>query len=214
MIRLGLLLTALVSCNQWVRPKQPVSEVREAHMQKLLAVKVEMRCGDSGKTHYGSGVMVSDWQVLTAMHVVDCQTAIANIHVTTNKGRFRFASEKEWAGADISRIQMASADTLGIRVSPPTVRVRRMMTHDQVYIQAAMPKREELYGECSGYTYGGAEYGSKGYRTFSYTTSTQPGNSGSGVYDIDGNLVGIHVRHSDETEYGYASIVLDEMIPR
>ena len=172
-----------------------------------------MRCDtfDDGESlKVGSGVMVSEWQVLTAMHVVDCQAAIARIHVITPSGkRYRFSPEKEWKEYDISRIQMASADSFRLGVSPPTLRLTSVAKHEPVYIQAAWPKRVEVMGEATGREYyGGQTYG--GYIT--YAAGTQSGNSGSGVYDIDGNLIGIHV---GETAIGTkkGSRVTSDMIP-
>lgn len=213
MIKLGLLLVALTSCNRWVRPTPPAPETREAHIQQLRAVKVSMQCGNL--IHHGSGVVVSDWQVLTAFHIVDCQSSLATIRVTDHTGEvFRFAPEKEWPSIDISRIQMATADSFDGKITPPTIRGRTMPMYEPVYIQTAMPKREEIIGEATGYSYGGSGYGSGGYRTFSYIAPTQSGNSGSGVYDIDGRLVGIHSKRSAETGLGYASLIVEEMIPR
>jgi V8-like Glu-specific endopeptidase len=160
--------------------------------------------------------MVSDWQVLTALHVVDCQSAIATIYVTNNKGkRWRFSPEKEWRGADISRIQMASADTFHRKISPPRLRLNHLTRYEPVYIQAGHPKREEVIGQSTGWSYGGNGYGEPLAGKFSYRdAATQPGNSGAGVYDREGQLVGIHVEHADGTKLGYASYVTEEMIPR
>ncbi len=217
MLRLGLLLTSLVACNQWVRPKPLSESLRSADEQKMYAVKVEARCapfGGSGVNRVGSGVMVSDWQVLTALHVVDCQPALVTIYVTSPKGRWRFAPEKEWRGSDIARIQMASGDTFGQKVRPPVLRLARLPMYEPVYVQAAQPEREEIIGESTGYSYGGVTYGGYPKGEFSYKIRTQPGNSGSGVYDRFDKLVGIHTKRSEETNIAYASFILEEMIPR
>jgi len=169
---------------------------------------------DGGGLHIGSGVMVSEWQVLTALHIVDCQSAIANIHVTTDQGkRYRFSPEKEWRDMDISRIQMVCGDSFNRGVSPPTLRLTDLTIWEPLYIQAYEPKREEIIGEATGYSYGGSGYGGSRSTRASYKADTKGGNSGSPVYDINGDLVCIHVAtRIDGTKE--CSIVADDMIPR
>lgn len=215
MIRCGLLLLALASCNRWVRPAPKAESIRTPEEQHIFAVKVEVACSPFGtssvKKQVGSGVMVSDWQVLTALHVIDCPT-IPTIHVISDKGRWRFSPEKEWRGADIARIQMASGDDLGRNVRPPTLRLQRLPMEEPVYLQAGYPDHEEIIGESTGYSYGGAGYGGALQGSFSYYVKTRPGNSGSGVYDRFGQLVGIHTMRDGDK--GYSSYVLESMLSR
>ncbi len=217
MIRAGLLLAALASCNAWTRPAPRQEEIRQPEVQRGMAVKVEATCDpfkDGGKSKAGSGVMVSEWQVLTAQHVIDCPSAIVSIHVTTDRGnRYRFSFEKEWKDNDVARIQMSSGDSFRRNVSPPTLRLTRLTRWEPVYIQAAWPEREEIIGEATGYAYGGSGYGGSRDTRSVYKAATQKGNSGSGVYDINGDLVCIHVgyRADDTKECG---TVTEDMLPR
>jgi V8-like Glu-specific endopeptidase len=158
--------------------------------------------------------MVSEWQVLTALHVVECKSAIATIRVTTGEGkRYHFSPEKEWKDNDVARIQMSSGDSFNRDVSPPTLRLTRLTRWEPVYIQAAHPDREEIIGEATGYAYGGSGYGGSRDTRYVYKAATQKGNSGSAVYDINGDLVCIHVgyRADDTKECG---TVTEEMLPR
>jgi S1-C subfamily serine protease len=207
------IIFALIGCNAWVRPSPPPPDLRTPAEQQSYAVIVESHCSNSfeEKHNTGSGVMVSDWQVLTALHVVDCQASIPDIHVTTRNGRWRFSPEKEWRKTDVARIQISSADNLKQRVNPPAIRSSALASFEPVYVQAAWPYADEVIGQSTGYSnaFGGIGYGG----TFSYHAQTQPGNSGSGVYDRENRLVGIHIKHAD-TGVGYASYVTSEMIPR
>jgi S1-C subfamily serine protease len=209
----AIIILGLTSCNAWVRPAPSPAQARFPADQQLLAVKVESTCDpfdDGGNTKVGSGVIVSEWQVLTAFHVVDCGAAIANIHVTTKNGkRYRFSPEKEWQESDISRIQMATADRFRLGVSPPLIRLSSISKWEPIYIQAAWPDRVEIVGEPTGWGYYGEELSSG---KFKYSAPTQPGNSGSAVYDIDGNMIAIHI---GETAYGdkEGSRVVPVMIP-
>lgn len=100
-----LLLTA--ACNQWVRPDPREPRPRNMYEQRLAAVRLEMSCdlfaGFSNRV--GSGVMVSDWQVLTALYTADCQSTIAFDGKVERA--YRFAPERKWALVDVARIQMA-----------------------------------------------------------------------------------------------------------
>ncbi len=210
----AIIILGLTSCNAWVRPAPSPERTRVPTEQRDLAVKVEMRCNtfdDTSVVRVGTGVIVSEWQVLTAMHVVDCQTDIARISVTTRAGkRYSFSPEKEWPKSDISRIQMASADSFRLDVSPPTLRLTPIPKFEPLYIQAAWPERVEVFGEATGHEYyGGNSYGGS---RLTYTARTQEGNSGSGIYDLDGHLVGLH---SGVMKDGYkaGSRVTHDMIP-
>ncbi len=212
--RLALLSLALLSCNRWVRSDPPPSQLRDPNSQHSMRALIEVRCNAFDddefmvETRKASGVIVSDWQVLTALHVVDCP-AIPVIHVVTDRGRWRFAPEKEWRSVDVARIQMASGDDLGSGIKPPTLSEERLIRHDQVYIQTAFPQPSEVLGSVvdgfGGNGYGGATY-------FSYHATTEKGNSGSGIYDTKGNLVGIHVgKTAAGTPYG--AYVNPDMVP-
>ena len=219
MRRFALLSLTLLSCNRWVRPDPQPAVTRQPDSQSASAVRIEMTCDpfeDGGKLSVGSGVMVSEWQVLTALHVVDCQSAIADIHVTTTAGRrYRFSPEREWvitslAQRDgVARIQMASGDSLRPRFPPPTVRETLVTFYEPLYIQTAEPTHEEKIAEATGWEYGGASYGGT---TFTYKAPTVPGNSGSGIYDIDGQLVGVHLGTKGE-DLRYGAIVTPDMVP-
>ncbi len=210
--RLALLSLALLSCNRWVRPTPPEPQLRTPGLQEKMRAKITVSCDafgdDTVERRSGSGVIVSDWQVLTALHVVDCPN-IPIIHVLTDRGRWRFSPEKEWRSVDVARIQMASADDLGGGIVPPTLSEKGLRVWDAVYIQTASPRSTEVIGQVMDSGFGGSGYGGT---YFSYRAGTEHGNSGSGVYDTTGNLIGVHI---GRTPGGlpYAAYVTPEMVP-
>lgn len=207
-----LLVAALLAsaCNQWIRSSPPAAELRDRDSQVAMRVLVESSCEGPIDTvsRTGSGVIVSNWQVLTALHVVDCQSSIATIHVTTSRGRWSFGFERAWERWDVARIQIGSADNLGPGIRPPTVRRERLERYDSLYIQAASPRPDEIVGWVDG-AYGGSSYG--GFVT--YKAQTEDGVSGAGIYDAPGNLVGIH-HGKTENDEPFGALVTPEMVPR
>jgi hypothetical protein len=224
--RLALLALTLAACNQWVRPTPGVPAARTSKQQWESAVAIETSCdpfedGVLSKTRVGTGVMVSPWQVITALHVTDCQSTIPLIKVTTVQGgTWKMVPEKEWGISvikgerdGVSRIQLATADDLSPSFGPPRVNEDRPVLWEPLYIETAMPERQEVIGEETGWQYGGDSYGG---RFFTYKAETQPGNSGSPIYDINGDLVGVHLGTSEKLsgeKVRYGAIVTPEMVP-
>jgi hypothetical protein len=216
---IGLLLL-LTSCNQWIRSSSPPAERRGLDRQRASAVKVIATCDpfdDGGEIRSGTGVIVSEWQVLTALHIVDCTAAIAQIRVMSPDGRWRrFAPEKEWVfdilpGRDgIARIQLASADTLQPRIGPPSLAQYPALELETFFIQSAEPKWQTILGESTGRRYGDP-VSSLG-AVITYYAETEEGDSGSAVYDINGDLYGIHLGRW-ASDVRYAGVVTSEMIP-
>lgn len=183
-----LLLT--LGCNHWVRPEPPPPRTRTVDEARDMAVTVRVTCQSVGGRvdRVASGVAVTDWQVLTARHVVDCPT-YPDIWVETWTGeRWRFAPEREWAEQDVARIQIRSRDRLRIRdargyqrtIIPPSL--REPSWGEQVFLFSAWPHWGELPGVVL----------SVGPWTVRTSAETTGGMSGSGVYDEWGHLVGIH----------------------
>lgn len=207
-----LLLAAIASCNRLARPALLPVDRRSPDTQHAMAVKVIAYCSN-GKRNSGTGVMVSGWHVLTALHVIECPSSVV-IDVVSGERRWRFTTEKEWRDADVARIQMDGAGEFNRKVNPPVLRLARLPMYEPVYMQAALPVWKEIAGESTGYSYGGVTYGAGSLRKeFSYEIISQPGNSGSGVYDRMGQLVGIHTKRSVVASIGYASYVIEDMIP-
>lgn len=203
-MRALLILAFLASCNQWMRSSPSEYHVRSLDEQRAAAVYVTASCypfldpgiepgpTDIGHAHQGWGVLVSDWQVLTALHVVDCQSTIAVIHIWRDGKSYRFAPEREWRGVDVARVQIVSADSVP-GVTSPVVRYSDLVEDELLYVHG----RETLLGE----SLGGALY----------RVPTEKGYSGAGVYDMGGKLVGVHLGHRGDLQQ-FARIQ-EDMLP-
>lgn len=226
--RVAISVLTLAACNKWVRPEPAPASTRTQHEQSASVVKIESRCdpfgnGTLGKSKVGTGVIVSDWQVLTALHVVDCPAAIPTIRVTNVNGlRWSIVPEREWEitipgnypGRDgISRLQMATADSFSPGFDPPAVTGRTPEFYDMLYIHTAYPDRHETVAQASGIEYGGAQYGGQIYTCWA---NTESGNSGSPQFDIDGFMIGLHlgvVNDDNDPMLRYGALVTAGMVP-
>lgn len=144
------------------------------------AVGIEVVC--MGMTiGYGSGVIVSPSQVLTAAHVV--ATPGCEIQVHTAKGDIvPMVLEASAPAADVARLatkELYLFNALPFTVAgPPDV-------GDDVCLTTAWPVRGRRCGQVQRRRSLDGQ--------FFHDAVTEPGNSGSGAYDTAGRLVGIVV---------------------
>ena len=159
--------------------------------QERAAVKVETFClaedpwsGTSFRfgTPRGSGVIINDRQVLTANHVIDCPYAVV-IRVVTQDGRtFRVHVEKTWEKLDVARLELDKPDeTFGVKPAdwgaPPS-------SGEPVCAATLFPT--------PGYNCGAMIADSDDDEDdVKWAGMVWRGNSGSGLYDKHGRLVGI-----------------------
>lgn len=189
----GLLVMLLgvfanASCSHVPPPNQPLLEVligaRNAAQQAAASVKIITDCGS------GSGVLVDDSHVLTAAHVVNCagwplMVPPELLVVETLDGtRYTLTSAEVDGYRDLARLTLADK-VKGINPVP----IRHATVHDKVCWAASVPKREVKCGKVGDLDqrrdYGDVEL---------VTGSVWFGNSGSGVYDSGGALIGLAVR--------------------
>ena len=176
-----LILLLLVACSPF--PLLP-NTLRTPDTQARAAVRVDVQCVDNAfgepviwrDSSTASGVMISDRRVLTSAHVTTCPT-IPIVHVTTSNGRrLKMVVEKEDLKLDLARLVMASGSRFDYNMAPP---VMAMFEYEKgsVCVETAFPRRERKCGRT---------------RTLSRVhIVTRPGNSGSGVYDEHGQIVGL-----------------------
>lgn len=129
---------------------------------------------------HGSGVLIDARHVLTAEHVVAC-TYLSDLHVTLNDGRrIKPRVVGTWPEHDIALLELP-VDVLGIDYAmlapPPKV-------DDVVCTSVAWPKRGGACGQID------SNDGSTRW-DLRYSAPIVPGNSGGGLYDASGHLVGI-----------------------
>lgn len=208
---IGVALPLVAACNAWIRPApQPPQRRQTVEAQTAGVVSIETYCDPFGngvmaEGRYGTGVMVSDWQVLTAAHLVEC-ASIPVVRVTTVTGQtWRMSFQNEWTASSfvakhdgIVRLQLSSADTLVPNIAPPTVRTTEVAYDEPLWIGTVRGPRL------------GFATGQNDDLVF-YDAETKHGDSGSPSFDIDGNLVSIHFGSGNG--HGYAMAVTKEMLP-
>lgn len=141
--------------------------------QPARAVKVTAICSEKD-TLNASGVVTGPYTVLTANHVVaHCDSP--TVLVTSWDGTLRFASvSTRYKTLDIASLGILG--TTGFAPAPVT-----LIKDTKVCVLTGYPERHKI---CSEVTRGDLV-------EFYFSGETVPGNSGSGVWDVEGNLVGI-----------------------
>ena len=132
----------------------------------------------------GSGVVIAPDYVLTAAHVVDCEDGLMVVATETYDGLATVVtrnSERDLAKLYVPGIRGPSVE-IGPAPSPG----------DTVCLSPAYPRRDRKCGEVY------FERGDGPNNRIRFSAKVEPGNSGSGLYDSDGRLVGIVTQY----EYG------------
>ncbi len=151
------------------------SDVQE---QDSRAVTVTVRCQIVGSLFFSTGVLVGGDKVLGALHAFPCD----------GKFSIRLKTGRTFAVVKLSqdvRQDVALFQVLGIGADIPLVDLGpRPKPGDTVCFTAANPVRERKCGRVSkvvpGFGPGAMYFGAGG----------RGGNSGSGIYDMQGRLVG------------------------
>jgi S1-C subfamily serine protease len=149
-------------------------------------------CFDGKDSRMGSGVIVSRQRVLTAAHVVSCggQIYIALPAKPDNLKWLPGVVEAVDFGADVARVWIQDSflrlGTIELGPAPPD--------GAWVCVMTAMPKARKVCGLSEGTADG----------KITHTAKVVPGNSGSGMFDSSGRLVGIVITwiHDDGKSKG------------
>lgn len=166
-------------CTAALRVEAPPRSERD---QSAAAVEVRTFCPTAdGKVRisFGSGVQISDHTVLTAAHVVPCPLERSAVIVVIARSGETLARPM-LVGIDDDIVRLDLVTTLPARkaqIGP------RPAPQEIVCMSAAVPKRGRKCGLVDGF---GAPPGD-----VTHGANTVPGNSGAGVYDVVGRLVGI-----------------------
>ena len=168
-------LFAACGCAQRTATRSTLDKEYEA------AVQITILCGN-GAGGYGSGVIVSDHEVLTAGHVAEAcgDSDGAWVAETLGGTSVILTPEVGFAGADVARMVavMGSFQAPRPHVGPAPE------LGETVCWTAAYPRRDR---HC-----GAVQFDGDGMIRFDYPV--EHGNSGSRLYDDQGRLVGIVVQ--------------------
>jgi S1-C subfamily serine protease len=165
--------------------------------QRAAAVVIYESCPDGIKEHRASGVVLGPYDVLTAAHVVD-NTAHCTYSVETLRGRkYEVHLVAELIVSDVARLQSDSALD---GASPVTIGPTPLL-EAELCIATAWPKRTHACGTVDAYRLGAGDTG--------VGVVVEPGNSGSGVYDAMGRLVGVVTHLRRDTGNGWLTSLAD-----
>lgn len=209
-LALAPVLLAAVCCHPAAAPPAVPAAGQAVAVEPLeqmrRAVRIEVDCKIDGDlvTFKGSGVVVGDDRVLTAYHVVDCVMRVGTqqhaghlLAVRVMRGDIERSASVEVAmlPADVARLKTRgligatwwSAQQLG-----PVPRAG-----DEVCMSSLYPKVERKCGMFE-------EQDNDESGDMAHGAVTRPGNSGSGLYDAHGRLVGIvtHFRAFGTIQFG------------
>lgn len=173
-------------------PEPVAAPTRTPDQQDESAVRIESACvaGDvfaGGGTlkvegKYGSGVVLATDTVLTVAHVVACDGARI-VHVVTKSGVKYEAQVAHFdASRDYARLRVRGLAAVG------TARIGSYVQGEEACIAAAHPYRGRACGKFLR-----RDWIELGNGTVDLWTSARvvPGNSGSGIYNAAGELVGL-----------------------
>ena len=206
----SVLLALLVGCATIPRPIAPPGLTRTADEQRETTVQIDVSCkdGHEWRNASGTGVMVSDWQVLTMYHVVRCDGE-AIIYAYNFQGRFwKMYRSSTWKDRDVALLELPDNTVFRPSFKPPLIRTYppNPAQGESLFLTTAVPGRTEIYGTAIGMSRG---------TEFYYDADTVSGNSGSPVWDGEGHLVGLHggrITLSDG-EHRWGSLIQPDEIP-
>lgn len=182
----SIAIGACVGCASTIRN----AGTRSIEQQSVTVVQLSVSCSNyaPGARAWGSGVIISKTQVLTASHVVDC---ISPADGTSGHVLNMFASQPDNIGrplkletmsltSDIARLRIADdGEWYGV----PELRLGPAPAGTEVCIETGVPHRDRHCGT--------VERSVPVPHGMSFSMPVEPGNSGSPIYDRRGRLVGI-----------------------
>lgn len=186
----------LVSC---VHVPRIAPAARLTGQQYDLTVALEAVCTgrdwiETGKL--ASGVLVDGRHALTAAHILACPFPPVIRMTMANGKSYRMAIEWESPAKDLARLVIASADVLPI--VPPIV--GEPVVNDTICVAVAMPSRQLNCGVIEA-------VGDSTKGDIRSSALAERGNSGAGMYNARGELVGISSSMSLDQTSGFATRV-------
>lgn len=172
---------AMVSIETWCWSNSEPPSIWD-----ILSGKKKGKPMISWGAHMGTGVAIDDWNILTADHVVHCDPLDDGASWAVLQGGKRIKVEvvAEDSGMDVAKLRVVTGSlNLGV---PPAVIAPTPEVGDEVCSRVSFPPADGTWhcGLVEKIT--GAEN-----KRITHSAQTQHGNSGSGLYDAQGRLLGI-----------------------
>lgn len=185
-----IIMTNCLNCSYSGKfARGPVSEVaiaRSTLQQRDTAAFIDVVCvpGHPESRQVGSGAIVSPTQVLTAKHVITCKgDAVGIINVVIGGITYSAQLDKSHDKLDLSVLKISGG--FFPAGDPYPMIGADIREYDLVFSQTSYPKKER--------TRGIVQYAKLDGNKFYFSNDTVPGNSGSPVYNGQGELVGVVV---------------------
>lgn len=188
----GLLIVLAASCISCYSGVVYTEQPTQGHSivdQYENALRVSVKCAlPSGGIVAGGGsaVMLTSTTALTAYHVVDCPGNTL-IRLTDKSGEeYRAVVVASNPGTDVAKLHVID-DSFKL-FKRRTVIGQKPYLGQEVCVLSAWPNRNARCGKVQLYESAPGD--------LEHTAFTEPGNSGGGVYDVNGRLVAIvtHLR--------------------
>lgn len=198
LIVLGTLIALMASCSSCIHSRarnvpKPLSEY-----QREAAVRITSLCvlpDGRMSAGQGSGTIIASHRVLTANHVVECSGQ--SVVFVETFGGYKYVAR---VGKALERHDIAVLETL-----EPLPRVRHFgisLAHygSTICYEASVPTRARKCGRV-------LMLRSEGGADLLHSADTESGNSGSGVFDSRGALIGVvTTRNGDSTGGGVSTL--------
>lgn len=183
-IPLFILLCLLSNCEIYYPAAFKPREAQETATVRITTICTPYPDGlgiehEFGKIQvkFGSGVIMGDREILTAAHVVRCPEVGEYQIATTIGSHYRVVVSRHYEEKDVAWLVLESASHLGIA---PAIR-GRVTIGETVCSSFAAPSWGHSCGEVVAIDEDRAEF----------TGLVEHGNSGAGVYNLQGELVGL-----------------------
>lgn len=178
----GALFGTIISAAMVIacRPPSADTTARTPAWQVAESATLTVLCAD-GSVKAGSGVLIGPDRLLTAAHVVACDGTDPMLILVELHGASTMAGvEVMSTGADIARLQtIDKLESHAVLIGP------RPAIGEMVCVAAGAPLgRTRRCGPVE-------RFDADASGDIVHAVVTEPGNSGAGVYDADGRLVGI-----------------------
>jgi len=182
-LALSLVFLLLNSCiSVWSLGKSATPSRQASATIKVI--NTCMDCDGKFSVSGGSGTSLSSSFALTAQHVIDCPSGVQAVVIERADGQQLLAEvDVEAVKSDIARIRLVEGEfkTWIKRIADvPSV-------DDKICFESALPGRNRRCGWVQAVT-------NRRNGDIRHSAVTEPGNSGGGAYNEDGELIGVVTR--------------------
>jgi trypsin-like peptidase len=198
---LALCVSLLVACSSCAAPKRLKYYSDADYIGHEASMRIWVTCFD-GRRSLGSGVAINSNTVLTALHVTMCddEPAAEVKVIDLNGNEFLVTNEVNHDGVDITKLTVAGEP---FKVwATPLFRTPRV--GETICWYGGDGFKSNRGTKKCGYYEGTKDFEGTSWHMHMVSGKASPGNSGSGVFDLNGNLIGILNLGQWDSDYDFA----------